>query len=42
MCVRRTAAQYEIEVLAMQDAIAKGKHPFKDVGVNKNVKKDKA
>lgn len=42
MSVRRTAAQYEIEVQEMQDKIIKGQHPFKDIGEEKDVKEDKA
>jgi hypothetical protein len=42
MCVRRTAAQYELEVQEMIDRVEQKKHPFKDIGETKDGKKDKA
>jgi hypothetical protein len=40
MSVRRTAYQYEIEVMEMQKRLKRGKHPFKQIG-DQNVKKGK-
>jgi CRISPR/Cas system CMR subunit Cmr6 (Cas7 group RAMP superfamily) len=40
MCVRRIAAQYENEVIEMENRIEQKKHPFKDIGGNKDGKKN--
>jgi hypothetical protein len=42
MSIRRTAVQYETEVMEMQKIIKKGQHPFKQIGEKKDVKKDQA